>query len=272
VAAQAHGLPLHQTASINEPATLAALRESGAQALVVAAFGQLLRQQVLEEFLCLNVHASLLPQYRGAAPIARALMDGRSETGVTIMRMTAGLDEGPWVEMTRVSVSLRDDTGSLSRTLALLGSAAVDQVMTGCSEDTVTWREQQGEPSYARKLETADRDLDFTRPARAAHDQVRALCPDVGCRASTAGGLELKVWRSWPWPEGLPDGGRFLPSEAEPGQLAAVEGRLFLACADCWLELLSLQPVGKKAMTAADFLRGYERRLSGRLLPPAEEE
>ncbi len=138
------GLECLQAEDINDPAVAARLRATGVSTLVVAAFGQILKLPLLESFLCLNVHASLLPAYRGAAPIERALAAGESCTGVSIMRMTEGLDEGPWALQTSVSVGLRDDAGSIGRVLALLGATGIDQVLTGLAEGTVGWTEQQG--------------------------------------------------------------------------------------------------------------------------------
>jgi methionyl-tRNA formyltransferase len=143
-------------------------------------------------------------------------------------------------------------------------------VLTGCAEDTVSWKEQQGETSYAHKLERHDRELDPTETSRVCHDRVRALSPDIGCDAWTAGGLELKIWRSWAW-NGAPQVTGFPQTGDLPaGEVVATQGRLFVACSDGWLELFSVQPSGKKMMSAAEFLRGYERRLGGRLLPPSQ--
>lgn len=284
-AARSHGLPVHQTGNVSSEESIAEIRDSGAEVLVVAAFGQILRPALLDALLCLNVHASLLPAYRGAAPINRALMEGAEETGVSIMRMAPGLDEGPWALKLRRSISLWDDAGSLSRSLALLGALGLDQVLTGLEDKTVSWTEQSGEATYAHKLTPADRLLDFGRSVRACHDQVRGLAPDVGCEVEAAG-LRLKIWRTWPWesrggrqaqetaggmaakantlPEGalpaLPD-----PASAGPGAVFPAGDRLFAACTGGWLELLLVQPAGKRPMTGAELLRGYGRRLGQRL-------
>ena len=142
--AQALDVPWLTTANINEQPVLDALREWHAQVLIVAAFGQMLRPTLLDSLPCLNVHGSLLPAYRGAAPIMRALRAGEAETGVCIMRMLPGLDDGPWAERSRVSISPRDDAGSLGRKLALLGAVGVDQVLTGMTDGNLVWTEQVG--------------------------------------------------------------------------------------------------------------------------------
>jgi len=266
VAAERLGVPWLQTADINEPSVVERLAEAGVSALVVASFGQIFRRSLLEAVLCLNIHASLLPAYRGAAPIERALAAGETRTGVTIMRMTESLDEGPWALQTSISVGLRDDAGSVKRFLALLGAIGIDQVVTGLSDGTVTWTNQEGLSSYASKLCPADCVFDATRGAKAAHDQVRSLSPGIGARAAS-GGLDFKLWRTWPY--GQP-GLNVLPGEGaaaagDPGRVQAGEGRLFIGCSEGALEVLMLQPAGKSRMTAGAFLRGYRACLSDHL-------
>jgi methionyl-tRNA formyltransferase len=260
------GLDVEQPDDINSPVVLERIRSAGAQTLVVASFGQILRSSLLDSCLCLNVHASLLPAYRGAAPIERALAAGESHTGVTIMRITEKLDSGPWALRTSVSLSLRDDAGSVRRTLALLGAQGIHQVLTGLEDGTVLWTEQEGASAYAEKLCLADYLLDTERPARTVHDRVRALSPGVGARVRS-GSVAFKVWRTWPYGQaGLPDA----PAEAarvvgEPGALACTSGRFFVGCAEGLVELLHVQPAGRGKMSAAAFLRGYRARLGDRL-------
>jgi methionyl-tRNA formyltransferase len=269
-AASRLGLDCLQTDDINAPALTARLQKAGVCVLVVASFGQILKTPLLEALLCLNIHASLLPAYRGAAPIERALMAGEEEIGVTIMRVTETLDAGPWALQTRVSVNLTDDAGSLRRVLALVGALGVDQVLTAVGDGTVAWREQEGPSSYAAKLTAADCVANPERGAKAFHDQVRALSPQVGVRARS-GGVEFKIWRSWPY--GQP-GLRPLPPEAawvggRAGRLLASSGRLYLGCEEGAVELLAIQPSGRPRMSAAAFLRGYSRRLGEVLEPPS---
>jgi methionyl-tRNA formyltransferase len=234
--------------------------------LVLASFGQILRSRLLDSILCLNIHASLLPAYRGAAPIERSLIAGESVTGVTIMRVTEKLDSGPWTLKISLSLSLRDDAGSVRRALAFLGAQGVHQVLTGLDDGTVEWTAQEGETGYADKLCPADCVIDTVRPARAVHDQVRALSPRVGARASS-GDIQLKVWRTWPYGQpGLPDA----PPDAahvagSPGMLAISTTRLFVGCREGLVELLSVQPNGRNVMSAAAYLRGYRDRLGDRL-------
>lgn len=273
VAAEGLGLPWMQVDDVNSSETVAAISHAGAMVLVVAAFGQILRPVILERFLCVNVHASLLPAYRGAAPIERAIAAGEAFTGVSIMRMVEGLDEGPWSIQSRLSIGPRDDSGSVARSLAVLGANGVDQVLTGLGDGNVTWIEQAGESSYAAKLGPADAVLDVSLPAAALHNRVRSLSPGIGSRATSAA-LSLKVWRSWPFAadtvESLP------PCAARvvgvPGSLGICDGRLFVGCGDGVLEILAVQPAGKGKMAVADFLRGYGDRLGDRLEgPPAQQ-
>lgn len=246
----ASDLPLVETADINAPDVVETLLASGASALVVAAFGQLLRPVVLDTFDCVNIHASLLPRYRGAAPIARALMNGDGQTGVCVMRMTPGLDEGPVALCSTVSVGLWQDAGEVAATLASLGAGAVAHVLRATGTNRVLWREQTGTPTYAAKLTAADQALDLTGTARAAHDTVRALSPDLGARLRV-GNVETKLWRSWPHE------GTERAVSGRPGDAGHEGDRLFMGCGHGSLEVLEIQPVGKRRMGAADFLRGY---------------
>ncbi len=270
--AEREGIDCVQTPSINLPDVLERLTRSGAGTLVVAAFGQLLKSELLERFLCLNVHPSLLPLYRGAAPIRRALMDGCNETGVCIMRMSPGLDEGPIAHSRRLSIDLRDDHLSLGRALAFLGALGVEEVLIGAKHDNLEWREQVGEAIYASKLTTADRRLRLDRSARSAHDQVRALAPDIGAETQ-AGGLRLKILRTWP----LGVQGIAIPAEAEkvagyPGRVSLTKQRMFVGCGEGALELLELQAAGKRRMGPDEFLRGYLSRVEAGLHTGANGE
>jgi len=260
------GIGCLQVEDINDPRVAERIRESGASTLVVAAFGQILRRHLLESFLCLNIHASLLPAYRGAAPIERALAAGEPRMGVSIMRVTERLDEGPWAMQTSLSVGLREDTGTLARSLALLGAVGMAHVLDGICDGTVTWTEQQGPTSYAAKLTPRDCSLDFTRDARAVHDQVRSLSPAIGARTA-AGGIEFKVWRTWPYGQpgldAVPEAAA--PAAGNPGRLVVSEERLFVGCREGAVQVLTVQPAGKSRMTAAAFVRGYAGRLGDRL-------
>ncbi|MCX8032882.1 MAG: formyltransferase family protein [Thermoleophilia bacterium] len=257
------GVPCMEVFDINAPEVLRELQGAGVSALVVASFGQMLGACLLESLLCLNIHASLLPAYRGAAPIERALAAGEERTGITVMRITKELDQGPIALQTAVSINLRDDAGSLARILALLGAVGMHQVLTGLEDGTVSWREQEGPSSYAAKLTSADCVLRVGAGARVVHNQIRSLSPRVGARA-VLGGVGVKIWRTWPYGE---DGLDPVPPVAGavagvPGRLCVADDRLFLGCAQGVIEVLEVQPNHRKRMSAAEFLRGYGHRLA----------
>jgi methionyl-tRNA formyltransferase len=262
------GIECIQTDDINDPGLLDRLAAANVRTLVIASFGQMLRTPLLEKILCLNIHTSLLPAYRGAAPIERALAAGETEMGVSIMRVTEGLDEGPWALRQAVSVGLHDDAGSMRRVLGVMGACGMAQVLQGLADGTVRWTPQVGPSTYAHRLTAADCLLDPAKTARAVHDQVRSLRPDIGARAAS-GAFDVKVWRTWPYGcpglDEVPEGAR--DAAGMPGRLVAHAGRLFLGCAEGVAEILEIQPAGRGRMTAAAFLRGYGGRLGPRLEP-----
>lgn len=263
-------VPCWQLDDISSSSVIERLQAESITTLVVAAFGQMLKRDLLEALLCLNVHASLLPAYRGAAPIQRALAAGEERTGVTIMRIIERLDEGPWALQREISVGLHDDAGAVGRLLALAGAIGIDQVLTGMDEGKVTWTDQQGPSSYAGKVCAMDCFVDTGRGAKAVHDLVRSLSPSIGARVN-AGGLELKVWRTWPYGQAGLDP---VPQDAaavagRAGKVAVRAGRLFVGCGEGVVEVLVLQPAGKGRMTAGAFLRGYQGRLGDFVTPAA---
>lgn len=260
-------VPVLQTGEINSDEVLHRLEDAGVDMLVVAAFGQLLGRRLLGDVLCLNVHPSLLPAYRGAAPVARTLMDGERETGVCVMKMTEGLDEGPISHRRRLSLGEWEDAGSLERALALLGAQATDGFFRDAEDGEIEWAPQEGRPSYAQKIRKEDRQLDFSQPARRVHDTVRALSPSPGARAAS-GDLEFMVWRTRPLDRRKltddEDGGGV---SGVAGAIAVVGDRLLVGCEEGALEIRQIQPAGKKVMQIADFLRGYGDRLKGKMAP-----
>ncbi len=263
--AAAAGLPLLTPQDINSAEVLEAIAGARIECLVVAAFGQLFRQNLLDRIPCINVHASLLPWYRGAAPIHWALRNGERETGVSIMQVIPALDAGAVAARVSMSISLWDDAGSVGRALALLGALALDKVLQGMEDNTVRWEEQPAESTYAPKVSADDRRLNLCAPALACHNLVRSLVPE-GVAEVRAGETVLKVWRTWPW---MVPGDSALPVEAaavcgEPGRVVTARdrgGRLFLGCGEGLLEILAVQPAGRTVMSPGDFLRGYGSRL-----------
>ena len=266
VEATCQGVECLQSDDINSSEIAEKLKSRGVSTLVVAAFGQLMKRSLLESFTCVNVHASLLPRYRGAAPIERALMEGERTTGVTIMRITECLDEGPWAEQVEISLGLREDAGCVSRMLATAGAVALSGVLDAIEDGSVRWLEQEGESVYAHKLGTAECQLDLRGTALEAHNQVRALSPGIGARVRL-GESEAKVWRSWPYGvagvEDCPAMANGLTGNV--GGILIADGRLFLGCGQGVLEVKEIQPASRARMRTTDYLRGYSDRVGDRV-------
>ncbi len=214
----------------------------------ICAFGQLIREPLLSEAPMLNVHPSLLPRWRGAAPIERAIMAGDPQTGVCIMRLVAGLDSGPVALSERVEIDPDEDFGSLSDRLAGIGGDLLASALSAAASDSLEWTEQDdGLATYAEKIESDERRIDLSRTARECHDRVRALTPHIGAFLALEGDERLGVVKTMPAP------GEVL----RRGEFRSSDGRLFIGCADHGLELLEVRPPGKATMDARSFLSGY---------------
>jgi methionyl-tRNA formyltransferase len=245
VAARELGLELHQTAGVNSPSSVEVIRAADPAAIAVCAFGQLIKEPLLSEFLMLNVHPSLIPRWRGAAPIERALMAGDRKTGVTIMRVTEGLDSGPVALAKEVPIADGDDYASLSAKLADLGGELVVRALDELAARKLTFAEQDDErASYAEKVVPEERHLRPSRSAAELERTVRALAPHAHLELDEGGRLGVRAARA------LPDG-------PPTGAIEARDDRLVLGSSDGGLELVVVQPPGKKPMSAADFLRGH---------------
>jgi methionyl-tRNA formyltransferase len=244
-AAQALGLDVAQPDDVNEAEARARIAAVNPDVVVVCAFGALIREPLLSEHELLNVHPSLLPRWRGAAPIERAIMAGDAETGVAIMRLTAGLDSGPVSLMEREAIRPDDDFGSLSARLAQLGS----ELLVRALDERPGFEEQdEAAVTYAEKISAEDRLLDpLSSSAVELERVVRALTPHIGARLAFPDGSNLGVW------------GAQLAADAahEPGTLGNEGGRLLVSTADGTLELTLVQPPGRRPMPAADYLRGH---------------
>jgi methionyl-tRNA formyltransferase len=248
-AAEELGIPVLRPQTINAPEVIARIEEAGVELLAVVAFGQILRDGVLSRWPCVNVHFSLLPAYRGAAPVERALMDGVTETGVTIMRMEAGLDTGPVYATRAVPVTGEDDGGSLTARLSALGGPLLVEVLDDIAAGRATPVPQPEEGvSLAPKIGPDDRALDFTRPAVELERRVRALSPHIGATCAI-GGATFEIWAARARDEDAPAG------------LAVEDGRLVAGCGRGSLEILELQPPGRARMDTGAFLRGWRGAL-----------
>jgi methionyl-tRNA formyltransferase len=246
-AASELGVELHQTADVNSAESLEAIRTAEPGTIPVCAFGQLIREPLLSEFLMLNIHPSLVPRWRGAAPIERALMAGDRETGVTIMRVTAGLDSGPVGLAKRIPIAEEDDYASLSAKLAELGGDLLVHALDSLEAGELEFTEQlDSAATYAEKIAPHERHLAPSLPAPELERIVRALTPHIGAYLELQDGDRLGIRAA-----------RAVPSGPGQGAIEAAGGELLLGSADGALRLEVVQPPGKRPMSAADFLRGH---------------
>jgi methionyl-tRNA formyltransferase len=243
------GIELFQPESVNGDDARARIAAAAPDALVVCAFGALIREGLLADHEIINVHPSLLPRWRGAAPVERAIMAGDDETGVAIMRMTAGLDSGPVGLVEREPIGPEDTYGTLARRLQELGG----DLLVRALDERPDWREQDEDGvTYAEKIGPEDRTLDPAEGAPAAARRVRALTPHIGARLALPDGGWLGVRAARPAPAEL--------SAPGAGELAEGDGRLLWGTGGEALELLEVQPPGGRAMDAASYLRGHVPR------------
>jgi methionyl-tRNA formyltransferase len=240
-------IELVQAENVNDPACLERIRAVGPEVAVVCAFGQLIREPLLSELTMLNVHPSLLPRWRGAAPIERAIMAGDERTGVSIMRLTEGLDSGPVALREEMPIGQGDDFGSLSSKLEELGAELLVRGLDLLEDGTLGFEEQdEAAATYADKIEAAERRLDPSRRAEELDRIVRALTPHVGAYLETSGGGRLGVRRA-----------RAVDVELRSGEVRAEWGALLLGCGGGALRLEVVQPEGGRPMAADAYLRGH---------------
>jgi len=247
-AARALGLELDQPAAVNSDEARARIAAAEPEVVVVCAFGALIREPLLSDHEIFNVHPSLLPRWRGAAPVERAIMAGDRETGVCIMRLEAGLDTGPVCLSAREPIAPADTYGTLSERLSELAGRLLVEALT--HRPPFVAQAEEG-VTYAAKIEPEDRILDGTAHGAVELERVvRALEPHIGARVALSDGAALGVHRA-----AVADGA---PAAAgpEPGRVSGADGRLLLGCRPGTLELLEVQPPGGRAMAAADYLRG----------------
>jgi methionyl-tRNA formyltransferase len=255
--------PVLQPERLKTPEFLEALNGWSADLGVVAAYGKILPEAVLQapRLGMINIHASLLPRYRGAAPVHRAVMAGERETGVSIMRVVRELDAGPVFAVARRPISDDETSADVERALATLGASLLVRVADDLAQGRALETPQDDRlASYAPKLTRADSVLDWSRSARALHNQIRGLHP-------------------WPLAEAWLEGHRVLllrsevedeSADASPGTILRADGGdLLVAAGGGVLRLLQLQPEGKRAMSAREFLAGRHVQPGGRLEAPA---
>lgn len=246
--AQAAGLPVFQPRSARAPEVATALRETGADLAVVVAYGKILPRAVLEAFPrgCVNVHASVLPAYRGAAPIQWAIMRGETETGVTIMKLDEGMDTGPMILVEREPIREDDTAGTLSVRLARIGAAALVDALAAIEAGTAVETPQDAaRATHAPLLDKTHGHIDWTEPADAVRNRIRGVDPWPGA-ASELDGAPIKLF-----------GARRAVGQGTPGLVLAIddEGAL-VACGAGAVRIAELQIAGKRRMPAAEVARG----------------
>jgi len=257
LAAERHGLPVLQPEKLSQPDVLASLATAKPDVIAVAAFGQFLPRAVrdLPPLGCVNVHASLLPKYRGGAPIAWALIRGDTETGVTIMRITEGMDAGPMLLQRVIPIAPEDDAGTLHDRLADLGASALSDALAMLARGEAAWAAQDDtQATLAPKLRDEDCRLDLAGDPAALVNRVRGLTPAPGAYLLW-GGQRLKVSRAQ------------VRSDSGPsGMILRIDSQAIVCGTGAGsVALLEVQPEGKRRMTGAEFGRGQRLQAGGRL-------
>jgi len=258
--ALAHGIEVLQPLSLRMDAKDAQRAEEAKAAherllatdydvMVVAAYGLILPRSTLDIKPCINIHGSLLPRWRGAAPIHRAIESGDAETGVTIMEMEEGLDTGPMLSMERLPILDTDTTGSLHDKLAEMGGRMIVEALHKMAEGGLAAVPQPQEGvTYAAKISKEEAKLDLQRPAAELARKVRAFNPFPGAAMQTAGGgVVIKIWNA-----------QAVDGKGRPGQVLAADAQgIVVACGEGALRLTELQKPGGKRLAAGEFLKGF---------------
>ena len=249
------GIPVYQPLTLKDGAFADTLAAIAPEIIIVAAYGKILPAYILDypKFGCINAHASLLPRWRGAAPIQRAIMAGDTLSGVTAMYMAQGLDTGDMILTEEVPITSEDNFGTLHDKLAVAGGMAMARVVKQLRDGTIARQVQNdADATYAAKIENPDCVIDFAKSVTDVHNQIRGLSPVPLAMTWMPDGKRLKII------EAVPQIGTVT---AAPGTVVDIDrGTLDIACADGILHVTHLQPEGKGRMAAADFLRG--RKLS----------
>ena len=258
-----HGVPVLQPESLKPPEAVAQLREFAPEVIVVAAFGQILRRTVLDlpPHGCLNVHASLLPRWRGASPISAAIAAGDPVTGVTIMRMDPGLDTGPILSQRSEAIRPDDTTGALGERLAVLGADLLVDTLPGYLDGSIQPNLQDdARATKCGLLKKEDGQIDWRRSAIDIDRHVRAMTPWPSAYTTWSGKL-LRVLRVAV--SGLQLG--LLDGHSEPGTILEDGRSICVRCGDGAIELIEVQPEGKRPMAGGAFARGQRGLIGGRL-------
>jgi len=248
--AETMGLPVFTPASMKAPEAIETFRSLQVDAACVVAYGQILKAEVLEapRLGCFNLHGSLLPRWRGAAPIQRAIMAGDKQTGVQIMRMSEGLDEGAILLSEILDIRDDDTAASLGERMSHIGAGLWPRALAAIERGGVEGAPQSGEPTYAKKITAAETRIDWTRRAAQVDAHIRGLSPFPGAWFEVPGDdgpVRIKVLMSRLAPEG----------SGAPGQV--LDGSLRIACGDGAVQLLRVQRAGRAAQSPEEMLRGF---------------
>ncbi len=250
-----HNIPVMQPGRIKTPEAVAELKQYPADVYIVAAFGQILSQEILDipRYRSLNIHASLLPKYRGTSPIQQVIIDGEEKTGITIMQMDAGIDTGDILYKKEIPIENRDDYETLHDKLMVLGGEAIVEALALLEQGKLVPEKQDDSLScYVSLINKSMGRIDFTRRAIELDRLIRGLTPWPGTFTSCRG-RQLKIWRA----EAVSSGDR--NTAAVPGEILRVEkDSLTVAAGEGALKIYELQLEGKKRMTAHDFLLGVK--------------
>lgn len=245
-AARKLGIALDQPASVNDRAAVETIAQARPEVVCVCAFGALIKQPLLSRWPILNVHPSLLPRWRGAAPIERAVMAGDEVTGVSIMRVGEGFDDGPVCAWEPELIRPDDTYGTLARRLEKVGG---DLLVKTLDEQPPCNDQDEALVTYAAKISTEERELEPSRAAVELERVVRALTPHIGAYVVLGDGSRLGVRAA-----------RVLAGDGPPQGVISFDGPVpVLGCADGALELVEVQPPGRRAMSGADYLRGHKK-------------
>ena len=245
------GFPVYQPEKVKTPEFVQILRDMNPEIIVVAAFGQFLSKDILDmpKYGCINVHASILPKYRGAAPIQYAIIKGEKESGVTIMQMDIGMDTGDMLDKVVVPISENMTMGELHDELMVKGADLLITVMDQIAEGTAKPIPQNNdEATYATLLNRSMECIDWTKSAKEVHDLIRGFNPEPSTFTNLPNGKKLKIWGSL-----LTD----KTSQAKPGTVIEISKRtFFVACGIGVIEITEVQPESKKRMPSQVFING----------------
>lgn len=252
------GLPVYQPLTLKDGAFLDTLKELDPELIIVVAYGKILPKYVLDypRYACINAHASILPKYRGAAPIQRAIIDGDRETGVSIMKMDVGLDTGDVMLVNRVTIDENDNFEDVHDKLSEAGAKGLLEAISIFKSSNATFTPQGEEFTYAEKITKADCLIDFSKGVQAVHNQIRGLSPVPVAFTKTQDGKVLKVSRAH-----IKDKDK----KAEVGAVISLDGCICVGCGDGVIALDEVIPEGKGKMAASAYINGRKINIGDKL-------